>query len=143
MPDVRRRRIQDIVKRNYLRRAVGLLVAALPFALCAFSALSTPRFSASYIGWGLIGFGLFVAAMNLYLSFVRPALHRFRHGSLQHYHHSSGIPLVGTVSTFLGVAVAFGHPTGAALGALQFLADTGGLTWFTFSTWHDASLWDR
>lgn len=118
------------------RRAVGVLAAVTPFALAGASTLYGlvhPRPSE----WGLaaVAAGLFVAATNLYRSFVRPSLAR---GGTRR----SGFPIAGTALVVLGVALGFGSPLVAALGVAALMFDPSGSPWFVLTTWKDPAFWD-
>src|SRR5262245_21077353 len=82
--------------KNYVRRGMGILLFLLPFTLIACSLRGRPF----HLGKGLlpvlgVSVGLMVVALllsslNLYLSFLRPALLRHR----PDYRFVSGIPLM-------------------------------------------------
>jgi len=79
---------------------------------------------------------------NLYSSFVRPAIFRLRHGSIERYRHVSGIPIVGTLLVAVGGLSGFGGVVPALVGIAAMLLDTGGSFWFLLATWGDSSFWD-
>ena len=80
--------------------------------------------------------------LNFYLSFVRPALFRWRYGSLEQYRHVSGFPMVGTILVVVGGLLGFGSVVTASFGLSAMLLDTGGSFWFLLATWNDSSFWD-
>jgi hypothetical protein len=83
-----------------------------------------------------------VGLVNLYLSFVRPVLFCWRHGSLEQYRFVSGIPGVGTILVVVGGLLGFGSVATASVGLAAILLDTGGSIWFLLATWNDSSFWD-
>ena len=80
--------------------------------------------------------------LNFYLSCVRPALFRWRYGSLEQYRHVSGIPMVGTILVVVGGLLGFGSVVTASVGVVAMSLDTGSSTWFVLATWKDSSFWD-
>jgi len=86
---------------------------------------------------------LVIAIINFSLSFVRPRLYCFRHGSMDGYRFVSGVPIVGTLLTILGAIFGFGAVGCAVLGICAFAMDTGGSGWFVIATWRDHSFWDE
>lgn len=82
------------------------------------------------------------AALNFYLSAVRPLVFRRRNGSLDGCKHVSGLPGIGSLVVVVGAVVGFGSGLCVALGLATGL-DVGGLVWFLITTWRDSSLWDR
>ena len=87
---------------------------------------------------GAASLGLF----NLYLSFVRPAIFRLRHGSIERYRHVSEISVVGTPLVVVGGLSGFGGVVSALVGIAVMLLDTGGSFGFLLATWKDSSFWD-
>ncbi len=120
------------------RRAIGVLVASVPVALIAASFMSswTPRLPRAGVVIAILA--LAFAAMNAYVSFIRPTLFPRRKG----YRNVSVAPLVGNVLVIAAVLVAFGSPLVAALAAIAYVLDTGGVPWFVIATWRDDSLWN-
>ena len=84
-----------------------------------------------------------LAALNFYLSFIRPPVFRLLHGSMDGFRHVSGIPMIGTLLVVLGGVFGFGAVGTALLGLACIGFDTGGSVWFLIATWRDGSLWDR
>lgn len=131
-------------RKNYVRRGIGILLFLLPFALIACSL----RGGSFHLGKGhipvlgmsvdLMVVALLLSSLNLYLSFIRPALFRHR----PDYRFVSGIPLIGTLLIIAGTAVGWSAALPGLLGFIALLLDTGGLPWFIVATWSDASFWD-
>lgn len=134
---------QPLVKTNYARRVVAIAVCFGPVGLLLVSLVAGfyyPRESA--LGVGLTGGGLAIAGVNLYLSFIRPALYVLRHGSKVGMRYVSGVPAIGTLLVVVGGVLGFGDWRSTAIGLAVLAADTGGLPWFLIYTWDDCSLWD-
>jgi hypothetical protein len=94
--------------------------------------------------WVLIVLASVVAAVSLYLSFLRPFLYAKRHGNAtEGYRHVSGIPIVGSIFAALAVLVAWGQMSVAAAGLTVLLVDTGGVVWLLSALSHDRSFWER
>ena len=83
-----------------------------------------------------------LAGLNLYLAIVRPALYRWRHGSLDGMRNVSGIPGMGTCLVIAGAVLGFADGWAAVAGLVALALDIGGLPWFLVLTWHDRSMWD-
>ncbi len=81
-------------------------------------------------------------AHGFYLSFVRPAIFRLRHGSIERYRHLSGIPGIGTLVVVVGGLSWLGGVVSAVMGIAVMLLDPGGSFWFLLATWGDSSFWD-
>jgi hypothetical protein len=132
-------------RKNYPRRAIGLLVVFGPVALAVasgFGSLGRAHAARMTVGGFALALALVVAAANFYLSFVRTALYHRRHGSFEGQRNISAVPLFGTVFGLLGSALGFGSLACAVMALTVLLVDTGGLPWFVFWTWKDASFWD-
>ena len=134
-------------RRNYLTRAVGVIVCFAPVALFVtsllFDLLSTRESwleRSSVIGLAIGSFPL--PCLNFYLTFVRPWRHIRRHGSLQGIRNVSVVPLLGTILIVLGGIFGFGDWRSATIGLVAVALDTGGLPWCLLATWHDHSFWD-
>jgi hypothetical protein len=128
---------------NYLRRAVGATICLAPVALLVTSLVASeflPRESG--LGLGLVVCALFPTALNVYLSWLRPTIYRWRHGSLDGLRNVSGVPLLGTLFVVPAGVIGFGDWRVAALGLFVQAFDSGGLLWFLIATWCDQSLWD-
>jgi hypothetical protein len=132
-------------RKSYLRRAIGLLVVFGPVALAiasGFGSLGRAHAARMTVGGVALALALVVSAVNFYLSFVRTALYHRRHGSFERQRNISVFPLFGTVLGLLGSALGFGSLACAVMALTVLLIDTGGLPWFVFWTWKDASFWD-
>src|SRR5262249_13981919 len=113
-------------KWNYRRRAVGAAVCLSPVFLLVASLLAGEVTPPSLgLGLGLVLCAMFPTALNVYLSWVRPTIYRWRHGSLDGMRNVSGIALVGTFLVVLGGVAGFGDWRVAALGLFSQVLDTG------------------
>ena len=131
-------------KTNYPRRTIGVLIALLP-AVPLINALIAPtQLSTRETALALVSVvpGMAFAALNFTLSFVRPWLYRWRHGSTEGLRFVSGIPFIGTLSTCAAVYVGWGSIHCAWCVLVLSLIDTLGPTWVVITTWRDTSLWD-
>ncbi|GHT90078.1 hypothetical protein AGMMS49545_02390 [Betaproteobacteria bacterium] len=130
--------------KNYLRRAIGVVLCFSPLALLLTSTIAA--FAGSerhpFAAVGFIIVALFFAVLNFYLSFIRPWRLLRQHGSLEGIPHVSGFPIIGTILVLLGGVFGFGAIGTALLGIVALAFDTGGAPWFLIATWRDSSLWD-
>lgn len=129
---------------NPIRRSVGIALCALPAMFALTSGLwprSVPPMREG-VGLVLIGIAGLIAALNLYLLYLRPWRYRRRQGTEEGYRLVSGLPIVGNLLVVGGCFVAFGSGRVGSWGLLVALADPDGLAWFPIRTWRDASLWD-
>lgn len=129
---------------SFVRRTLGGVIAFSPLALSlvsVFSGLLQHRQS-NFIGVGFMIPAAAFAAINFYLSFIRPRLFYRRHGSMVGYHFISGIPIIGSILVFWGALHGFGAIGSALIGVVSFCLDTGGSGWFVIATWKDQSFWD-
>ncbi|HEY1110550.1 MAG TPA: hypothetical protein VGE76_18005 [Opitutaceae bacterium] len=134
-----------VASTNWLRRLVGIFIGFTPLALLTVSlivgiARDTDVF---FDGMGFIGAAALIAGCNTFLSFVRPAIFRRRHGTMDGYRNVSGIPLIGTLLLCVGTLTGFGAVGSAAIGIAAFVLDTGGAGWLVIATWRDGSFWDK
>jgi hypothetical protein len=84
----------------------------------------------TYIGAVFAVLATLVVALNGYLNFVSPWLHKRQHNDMKNYSHVSGRPVVGG---FLILFSALLIPASPAVGSyllLVYFADSGGLPWF-------------
>src|SRR5262245_3525559 len=128
---------------NYTRRAIGAALCLAPVALLVASlgaGVAYPR--EGRLGLGLTVSGLLPGGFNFYLSFIRPWLYAWRHGSTEGLSHVSGIPALGTFLVVAGGVIGFCDWRAAAVGLVALALDTGGLPWF-LTTWRDRSFWDE
>ena len=129
---------------NFTRRGFGIALALLPLALLFASIIvgivrsQRPHFASV----GLIAAASVVAALNFYLSFIRPRLFSLSRGSMDGYRHVSVFPVIGTALLSLGAVFSFGAIGSALIGVVVFALDTGGPVWFVIATWRDRSFWD-
>lgn len=129
---------------NYVRRVLGVLLALLPFALLLASLIIgiTDSEQPTFAAVGLMIAAAIFAALNFYLSFIRPQLFSLRCGSMDGYLHVSGFPIIGTILLIIGAIVGFGAIGSSHIGMGAYVLDTGGPAWFVLSTWRDRSFWD-
>jgi hypothetical protein len=128
---------------NYRRRLIGLVICFAPVMLLLVSmalGVLRPRSTTSGLGWTIAA--LILGLFNFYLSFVRPVIFRWRHGSLEQYRFVSAVPVVGTILVVAGGLLSFGSVVTAAVGLAAMLLDTGSSFWFLLATWNDSSFWD-
>ena len=128
---------------NYWRRAAGVAVCLAPVVLLAVSLVTGQQWRDDAMGFGMVVCAFPVAILNFHLSFVRPALYRWRRGPMEGYRHISGFALFGNLLVVIGGVLGFGDWRAASAGLVALALDTGGLPWFLFTTWHDHSLWDE
>jgi hypothetical protein len=80
----------------------------------------------------VFGFGVFISALNFYLSFVRYPLFRLR-GRAAEYRNVSGFPFIGSVAVLFAL-IGFQFSLWAwIVGILVAALDTGGPHWFIAS----------
>lgn len=130
--------------KNWTRRGVGIAACLSPVVLLVSSLATALGDRPSHMfefAWVTAG-AMFVALLNFYLSFIRPALMARRLGTMEGIRHVSGFPLVGTVLVVIGGILGFGAAGTAVIGLVALALDTGGAPWFLASTWQDSSLWD-
>jgi hypothetical protein len=124
-------------------RSLLALVCLGPIALL----LASLAWGSPFSEWRAAGLALAIIAVgvglfNSYLTFVRPALYRWRHGSLQGLKNVSVFPAIGTGLIVLAGLIGFGDRFTAVLGLLAAVLDTGGLPWVFLSIWTHPELWD-
>jgi len=96
----------------------------------------------SVASWSFIALATIVALVNFHLSWVRPVLYsRRHHGSPEGYKFISGIPLVGTVLSTIGVLTSWGAWPVAAASLALLLIDTGGALYLQVVLVKDRALW--
>lgn len=131
------------IPRNYRRRSLGVAICLSPVGVLVTSIVyGAVRGTGLTTGLALVLFAALFAALNLHLSFTRPLLYRWTHGSMAGYRFVSGIPLVGAFFVVAGVLVWFGDVVTASVGLGVLLVDTGGPVWLLIMTWKDSSFWD-
>ena len=82
------------------------------------------------IGLALFVLGTLVTCVNVYTSFIRYPLHRWRGGTRDEFRWVSGVPLVGSLFLWLAALFLVGRPVLAWAALVMSLIDTGGLHWF-------------
>jgi hypothetical protein len=129
---------------NHARRSFGVVLALLPLALLFSSIIVgiTRTQHSHFAAVGVMIAAAVVAAINFYLSFIRPRVFSLRHGSMDGYRYVSGIPFIGTLLLSIGAMLGFGSIGSALIGIGAFALDTGGSVWFVIATWRDRSFWD-
>ena len=85
---------------------------------------------AAIIGLISCALGTFIACLNLYFSFIRYPVHRWRGGTRNDYRWVSGIPAVGSILLWLGARLLVGRPALMWTAIGISLIDTGGLPCF-------------
>lgn len=121
----------------FIASPVALSLGSVCFAWIAPNNIREPA-----TAWVLIALASMAMAMNLHLSFLRPALYAMRHGkSMNGYKHASGIPLVGSILVAIAVLVAWGNLSVAATSLLILVADTGSVVWLFAALVRDRSFW--
>jgi hypothetical protein len=78
------------------------------------------------IGWIALSLGALIAAVNIYLSFLRYPLYKLLGWE---YRYESGIPAIGSLCTIVGVVLLW-TPAAWLIALLNALFDTAGLPWF-------------
>ncbi|MDR2334859.1 MAG: hypothetical protein LBE61_15420 [Burkholderiaceae bacterium] len=94
--------------------------------------------------WVLIALAAMTMAINLHLSYLRPALYSMLHGkSMEGYKHASGIPLIGSILAAIAVLVAWGKLLVAVASLVILFADTGSVVWLFAALARDRSFWSE
>jgi hypothetical protein len=124
------------VRRCLLAIVFLILPLALLFGSFAYG-LVRPRDTGIGL-WCMLPASL-IALLNVYLSWIRPAIHFLVQGSMTRYRFASGIPAIGTFLILTGGLLGFGNRTTALTGIVLLLLDTGGLPWFVVATLNDRS----
>ncbi|MFN4118051.1 hypothetical protein [Acidovorax sp.] len=115
-----------------------LTVGSLIYGLMSSGLVRGGAWSVSVLGLA----GAF-AALNLYLSFIRPWIYSLQtSGSMDGYKRASGAPLVGTLLVVISVMMGFGDWAIAAGGLLILALDVGGTPWFLAAVSRDRSFWE-
>jgi len=129
-------------RKSYVKRALGLLIAVIPFALSIASIILTASPFLPKTAWGILALAMLIGTMNFYLSFLRPLLWEKKHGSMEDYRFISGLPAIATLGACAATLAGFGSSIIAGLAIVVLVIDAGGLPWFVAATWSDQSLWD-
>jgi len=80
------------------------------------------------LGVVLFGLGTLVTGVNVYTSFIRYPLHRWRGGTRDDFRWVSGIPLVGSLFLWLAALFLVAQPVLAWAALVMSLFDTGVFT---------------
>lgn len=125
------------------RRLLGITAAAIgPLAVIGGFVTDARLLGGRYPipGYLCLALGLFLGALNFYLSALRAPLIRLRTGALP-AHHVSGIPLLGMI-VLPGLWLLPPSTLVSTLVAVQIVCDTGNVTWFVAATWRDEGMWN-
>jgi hypothetical protein len=130
---------------NYKRRILGVILSLLPLEIAIASLLFglITHKESKFSGIKFVYAGTLFAALNFYLHFFRPRLHKLINRSMEKYRNVSGLPLIGELLVTIGTLHGFGSVGTALLGIFATVLNTGGSLWFLIWTWKDKSLWDR
>ena len=115
------------------------LAVSLPFVIVTRQFLGLFVYGGSWqIAGSLFLFaGVFVAAVNIYTSFIRDRIHLFRQGDMDSFQFVSGIPAIGSICIIISsLCLTQSTPFGIALLATT-VADTGGFPWFLIAVFID------
>jgi hypothetical protein len=82
-----------------------------------------------FLGLGLLGLGTLVTWINVYTSFIRYPLHRWRGGTRENFQWVSGAPFVGSMMLWSAAFLLVGHPVLIWTALIISLFDTGGPHW--------------
>lgn len=129
-------------QKSYIKRGVGVLIAAIPFVLAIASIIATTSPFLPRVAWGILGLSLLIGITNFYLSFIRPFLWEKKYGNMEEYRFISGFPAIATLGACTATLAGFGSSIIAGFAILTLVIDSAGLPWFVVATWSDQSLWD-
>ena len=79
----------------------------------------------------------FITVVNIYTSFLRDRIHRWRHGNLDDFQFVSGIPGIGNVFVVLSSLCFTQSPLIGTFLLVAIIADTGGFFWFPLALFID------
>jgi hypothetical protein len=131
--------VKNFAVASLIASPLALSIGSACFALIAPNDTRVPA-----TAWILIALASMAMAINLHLSFLRPALYARLHGkSMNGYKHASGIPLVGSILVAIAVLVAWGKLSVAATSLLILFADTGSVVWLFAALARDRSFWSE
>jgi hypothetical protein len=82
------------------------------------------------IGLVLFGLGTLITSVNVYTSFIRYPLHRWRGGTHEDFKWISGFPIFGSLFLWLAALALIHYPVLVWVALFVSLFDTGGLHWF-------------
>ncbi|MBW8883928.1 MAG: hypothetical protein JF612_03940 [Planctomycetia bacterium] len=75
----------------------------------------------------LFALGTLVVALNVFLSFVRYPMHRWRGGTKENYRYASGLPLFGSLFLWGSAWLPRDNPAAMWIAILLSLPDTAGI----------------
>ena len=90
-----------------------------------------PHSAPLIVGLVLLAVGGVVACVNVYTSFVRYPLHRWRGGTRRDFRRVSGLPVVGIACLLLAAACLRDHRVLMWTALVLALLDTSGPQWLT------------
>lgn len=136
-----------------MRRALGVIIGLTPFVLTLMGPVAEYLTNGGLSDWfaqmsflRMLAFGGLVlgggiAIINAYLSFVRPAVYRLRHGETESYRFISGVPIIGSVILMFSPLPLCASLWPSFVAMVLLALDTAGPMWFVIATWGDDSLW--
>jgi len=125
-----------------VRKSIAVLLIALLLAIPIGSFFVEWRLfdgRSAVLAYSLFGLGALFCVINLYLSFLRPVVHRLR-AQAQPLRHVSGVPLLG-MTILPGLMLAPPSVTLSAACLALMAVDTGNLLWFVACVWKDGGFW--
>lgn len=94
-------KLKEILGNFLFFAIVAFLVLLVPYVTIKSHIVGNPvdNYSdvANTIGTIAVSLAALVVFLNIYLSFIRPSIYRFRHGTLDGFGNISGLPVVGTM----------------------------------------------
>jgi len=137
-----------------MRRGIGILIVLVIFFVVWLPHLLWWFFEIKMPWWHIkrnIFFSLFFyvfilgaagVLLNFHLSWIRPLLYKFWHGSMDSYHFVSGIPLIPTIMVVFTAIHLTPLLWPCFVATILLFLDTGGPLWFLICTWKDDSFWN-
>jgi hypothetical protein len=126
-----------------MKRLIAIAIFLHPVVFIVLSLLFNVEVQYDWHHYLLFGFGLFVAGLNVYTSWVRAFLHKILNGDLEDYKFVSGIPILGNVAALVALWHCGNSWVTIAIVITILVLDTGGMPWFVIATWRDDSLWGK
>ncbi|MFE1572908.1 hypothetical protein ACFIQG_13945 [Comamonas odontotermitis] len=131
--------VKNLVFAALMASPLALSIGSVWSALIAASGTREPA-----TAWVLIALASMTMAINLHLSYLRPAMYAKLHGkSMEGYKHASGIPLIGSILAAIAVLVAWGKLLVAVASLVILFADTGSFVWLFAALARDRSFWSK